>query len=638
MKPASDQAQYQVQEERMSQASVSVILPVYNIEEYLPQCMESLFNQTYKDFEIIIVDDGSRESCSRLCDSYKDHEGVTVYHKKNGGISDTRNYGIEKAKGKWVIFVDADDIVDNDHIEYLMSLAEQFGTDMAVSQHRFMYYNGKIHDKGGYGEECLDDKTCIERMLYHDVIDTSAWGKLYKRELFDGIHYPKGFCFEDIAITYSLMLKAKRIAVGYRSTYTYMYRPNSIVNGPFNPHKIDMLKATDMMAKGVLAVYPELRTAVIRRRVYSRFSTLNQLEGVEGYDDLRKDIIAFIRKYSKIVLHDPQAPTRDQLAIRFVLMDYGLYRKMWAFRNKLLWLHPDMNSTPGEKSEKPKNSAARRKNDLEREDMIRLDLADIKQVEKGLLREFDTICSKNSLYYTLCGGTMLGSIRHQGFIPWDDDIDVFMPRPDYERLLNGDVDLTFLPEYVKIVSYKDGSSNFPFMKLVDTRTDISVDYYDDRYNVRHIWIDILPMDGNSDDPEKCAAACRKSHILRHALLLKMSQKGEGKSRLKAALKPFAKVALLPIPMHTLCRMIDDVSKSFPFDEGKTVCCIMWGCGPREKIDRKQYMTPVWKEFEGDLYPVPSNYVEYLTNLYGDYMQLPPVEKRVVHGITAFMKV
>ena len=95
MKPASDQAQYQVQEERMSQASVSVILPVYNIEEYLPQCMESLFNQTYKDFEIIIVDDGSRESCSRLCDSYKDHEGVTVYHKKNGGISDTRNYGIE---------------------------------------------------------------------------------------------------------------------------------------------------------------------------------------------------------------------------------------------------------------------------------------------------------------------------------------------------------------------------------------------------------------------------------------------------------------------------------------------------------------------------------------------------------------
>ena len=622
----------------MSQAVVSVILPVYDIGEFLPSCMNSLFNQTYKNFEIIIVDDGSHESCRRICDSYKDHEGVFVYHKKNGGLSDARNFGFEKSRGEWIIFIDPDDWVDNDHIEYLMSLAEQFGTDMAVSQHRVLYSSGKIRDNGGIGEECLDDKTCIERMLYHDVIDTSAWGKLYKRELFDGIRYPVGLCFEDIATTYALMMKAKRIAVGYRSTYTYMYRPNSIVNGPFNPHKIDLLKTTDMMAKGVISVYPDLRNAVIRRRVYSRFSTLNQLEGVKGYDGLKKDIISFIRKYSKVVLNDPQAPTRDHLAIRLLLTDYDLYRKMWGLRNDLMWLRPDMKSMPRETSQGTKSSAERRGSGHEREGMIRLDLNGIKQVEKGLLREFDSICRNNDLYYTLCGGTMLGSIRHQGFIPWDDDIDVFMPRPDYDKLLNGEVNLDFLPDYVKIVSYKDGSSNFPFMKLVDTRTDISVEYYDDRYNVRHIWIDILPMDGNSDDPEKCAAACRISHILRHALTLKMAQTGEGKSRLKAALKPFAKAALLPIPMLTLCQMIDDVSKSFPFDEGKTVCCIMWGCGPREKIDRKQYMTPVWKEFEGDLYPVPSNYVEYLTNLYGDYMQLPPVEKRVVHGITAFMKV
>ena len=595
----------------MSQVVVSVILPVYDIEGYLPTCMESLFNQTYKNFEIIIVDDGSHEPCRRLCDSYKDHEGVSVYHKKNGGLSEARNYGFEKSRGEWVIFIDPDDWVDSDHIEYLMSLAEQFGTDMAVSQHRVMYSNGKIRDNGGVGEECLDDKTCIERMLYHDVIDTSAWGKLYKRELFDGIRYPVGLCFEDISTTYALMMKAKRIAVGYRSTYNYMYRPNSIVNGPFNPHKIDLLKTTDMMAKGILSVYPDLRNAVIRRRVYSRFSTLNQLEGVKGYDDLKKDIISFIRKYSKVVLNDPQAPTRDHLAIRLLLTDYDLYRKMWGLRNDLMWLRPDMKSTPREASEGKKNSVGRRDRSLEREGMVRLDLNGIKQVENGII---------------------------SGFIPWDDDIDVFMPRPDYDRLLNGDVNLDFLPDHVKIVSFKDGSSNFPFMKLVDTRTDISVDYYDDRYNVRHIWIDILPMDGNSDDPDKCAAACRKSHILRHALTLKMAQTGEGKSRLKAALKPFAKAALLPIPMLTLCRMIDDVSKSFPFDEGKTVCCIMWGCGPREKIDREQFMTPVWKEFEGDLYPVPSNYVEYLTNLYGDYMQLPPEEKRVVHGITAFMKV
>ena len=626
-----------IQEDIMPITNVSVILPVYNIEEYLPSCMESLFRQTYKDFEIIIVDDGSGESCSRLCDSYTEYEQVAVYHKKNGGLSDARNFGLEKAAGEWIIFIDPDDWVDSDHIEYLVSLVRQFGTDMGITQHRVIFPDGRIRDNGVNGEECLDDETCIKRMLYHDVIDTSAWGKIYKKGLFDDIRYPKGLCFEDIATTYALMMKAGNIAVGYRSTYNYVYRPDSIVNGSFNPHKIDLLKTTDMMAKGVLEVYPDLKDAVIRRRVYSRFSTLNQLEDAEGYDDLKNDIIGFIKKYSKTVLSDPYAPARDHLAIRILLRDYELYRKIWSFRNRILNIKTDRKSavTPGEKgAAKPVPS---RKSDNKRKGMIPLDIDGIKKTENDLLREFDGICRKNGLYYTLCGGTMLGSIRHQGFIPWDDDIDVFMPRPDYDRLLNGEVNLDFLPDYVKVVSWKDGSMNFPFMKLVDTRTDISVDYFDDRYNVRHIWIDILPMDGNSDDPRACASACRKAHILRHILTLKMSQSGEGKSRLKAVLKPAAKALFAPVPMLTLCRMIDDVSKSFPFDGGETVCCIMWGCGPREKIDRKQFMTPVMKEFEGELYPVPSNYVEYLSNLYGDYMQLPPEDKRVVHGITAFMK-
>ena len=87
----------------MSQAVVSVILPVYDIGEFLPSCMNSLFNQTYKNFEIIIVDDGSHESCRRICDSYMDHEGVFVYHKKNGGLSDARNFGFEKSRGEWII-------------------------------------------------------------------------------------------------------------------------------------------------------------------------------------------------------------------------------------------------------------------------------------------------------------------------------------------------------------------------------------------------------------------------------------------------------------------------------------------------------------------------------------------------------
>lgn len=608
----------------MMKYAVSVILPVYNVEEYLPKCMQSLFSQTFSDFEIIIIDDGSNETCSRLCDSYKEHPGVAVYHKKNGGLSDARNYGIEHASGDWIIFIDPDDYVDPDHIEYLVSLSDRYGTDMAISQHRDLFPDGRVKDFGAEGEECLDDKTCIERMLYHDVIDTSAWGKMYRKTLFKEIRYPVGLCFEDIGTTYALMMEAGKIAVGYRSTYNYIYRPNSIVTGAFNPHKIDMLKNTDKMARDVLSVYPDLKDAVIRRRVYARFSTLNQMENAVGYDALKKDIIAFIKKYSKNVLRNPRTPKRDRLAIRLLLVNYDLYRSVWGARSRLLHL-------------KGGSKPAGRDEGAGRAEMTKLDTDGIKAIEKDLLAVFDKICSDNDLYYTLCGGTLLGCIRHKGFIPWDDDIDVLMPRPDYDRLLHGEVDLGSLPDHVKVVKWTDGSMNFPFIKLVDTRTDISVEFFDDRYNVRHIWIDIFPIDGNSGDPDKCADMCRRIHFLRHILTLKLSQSGEGKSRFKAALKPFVKAILTPIPIMALCKRIDDISKSYPFDYDETICGYLWGYGTMEVIHREPYMIPLMKEFEGDLYPVPSNYDEYLSNLYGDYMQLPPEEKRVFHGITAYIK-
>lgn len=317
---------------------ISVILPIYNIERYLPKCMESLFDQTYRNLEIIMVDDGSTDRCSRLCDEYaKADERITVLHKPNGGLSDARNCGIERAKGEYITCVDPDDWVDPDYVEYLLDLLQKYGTKMSICQHRVKYDSGAVRENGRPGDEVIPAEKCLERMLYHDVIDTSACAKLYHRDLFQRVRYPKGKLFEDIGTTYALMLQCDRIAVGYESKYTYQFHRNSIVNSEFRPAKMDLLEMTDRMAGDVAAACPDLRQAVLRRQVYARFSTINQMLCARGYDRERREMISFIRRNGKAVMQNPKAPRRDKAALVLLMLNYNLYRWVWqTYQKKMM--------------------------------------------------------------------------------------------------------------------------------------------------------------------------------------------------------------------------------------------------------------------------------------------------------------
>lgn len=309
---------------------ISVILPIYNIEKYLDKCMNSVLNQTYSNLEIIMVDDGSTDNCPILCDYYKKKDKrVVVFHKENGGLSDARNYGIERAKGEYITCIDPDDYVDLDYIEYLLSLLKKYKTDMAIAQHRVHYDNGDIKEKGKSGDEDIPTEICLERLLYHDVIDTSAWGKLYHKSLFDNVKYPKGKIFEDIGTTYNLMIQCDHIAVGYESKYNYVFHNNSIVNSRFKPNKMDLIEMTDKMGKDVLQKFPRLKDAVLRRRVYSRISTLNQMINVEGYQKERRELIDYIKSCRRSVLMNSRTPKRDKIAIILLSINYQLYRFFW---------------------------------------------------------------------------------------------------------------------------------------------------------------------------------------------------------------------------------------------------------------------------------------------------------------------
>lgn len=265
-----------------------------------------------------------------------------------------------------------------------------------------------------------------------------------------------------------------------------------------------------------------------------------------------------------------------------------------------------------------------------------LSLDEVKQLEFELLKIYRDFCEKNNLYYTLAGGTLLGAIRHKGFIPWDDDIDVMMPRPDYDRLLNGtDIDTSMLPDYVRIISWKEGNLCFPFIKMVDMRTQIDLEFYDDKICDNHIWIDIFALDGNPEDMESLKELYDKSQKLRKKVFLKIADGKKVQGKLKSVVKSAAIYGSRKIqPINSLCYEIDNNAKKYDFECSPFIGGVLWGYGIREKIHREPYMVPCKVEFEGEQFNAPSNYDEYLSNIHGDYMQLPPESARITHGVKA----
>ncbi|MBF8969895.1 glycosyltransferase family 2 protein [Streptococcus sp. NLN76] len=315
-----------------TQPLISMVLPVYNVEKYLEKCLESVINQTYSNLEIILVNDGSTDSSLEICNAFQQKDSrIKIFTKENGGLSDARNYGLTKVTAKYVTFVDSDDSITEDYVEYLYYLLDKYRTKMSIcSIFTHFQTNGKLIDNGNGTEGLLAANKAIEMMCYHDLVDTCAYAKLYSIELFDSIQFPKGKLFEDIGTIYKLFDKSKDIAFGFNAKYYYEIRPNSIVTSRFSHKKFDLLDMTDRMKSFVDEKYPGIEQATLRRAVYARFSTLNQMLNITEFEDERNEIIDYIVSNYDLVMKDAKTPKRDKAAL-FILknLGFGFYKKIW---------------------------------------------------------------------------------------------------------------------------------------------------------------------------------------------------------------------------------------------------------------------------------------------------------------------
>ena len=210
---------------------ISIIVPVYNVEKYLKECIESILSQTYKNIEIILIDDGSTDNSGKICDEYlKKDSRVKVIHKENGGLSDARNTGIEIASGKYIGFVDSDDYIAKDMYDFLYQNIKRENAEISGCN-RFLVYENKIEIYGK--KECyevMDSQRAIEMLCTIGYIGVSAYTKLYEAKLFKDIRYPKGKINEDMYTTYKLFDKANRIVYDATPKYYYRQRSGSITN------------------------------------------------------------------------------------------------------------------------------------------------------------------------------------------------------------------------------------------------------------------------------------------------------------------------------------------------------------------------------------------------------------------------
>ena len=228
----------------MEDELISVIVPIYNVEKYLKNCIESILNQTYKNIEIILVDDGSPDNCGKICDEYSQKDKrIIVIHKENGGLSDARNKGLDIAKGKYVTFIDSDDFVEHNYIEYLYRAIKKYKTKIAQCNIYKVDRDNKIIGKIGYDENSIKENNIIlGDFLIQNVV---VWNKIYAIELFKNIRFPVGKIHEDEFTTYKLFYNTPKIVLINEYLYNYRQTDNSIITKKFNIKRFDLLDALE---------------------------------------------------------------------------------------------------------------------------------------------------------------------------------------------------------------------------------------------------------------------------------------------------------------------------------------------------------------------------------------------------------
>ena len=563
---------------------LSIIVPVYNVEKYLPKCLESLIKQTLKDIEIICVNDGSMDNSLAILKEFASKDSrIRIIDNQHQGVAKTRNTGIEQSTGEYIGFVDSDDYIDIDFFEKLYNSATKSNSDIAIAsilKHKnfFNIYNAK-YTKEETAITIQDKiKLCEDKKHFFFY----AWNKIYHSGFIkeNNIKFSEGQIYEDVMFAIKALYYSNKIISVYGTKYHYIEHENSLTKykDKTGEKEHDLIKA-----------YSELQ----------EFCNSKNIEISERLNYYTKENFGFI-----LNLYKGKYQSKIQLFNIFTIATISTYSEtrnlitILGFKIKIA-----KREIAKERQENVFYQYKKDKIDITKVPPAQGLLRDIQLANLALLKELAYVCEKNNFKYILDAGTLLGAVRHRRFIPWDDDIDILMFREDYEKIVSAFKNTTRNSDiYAEYHRDKDTNSQY-FIKIKHKKCPF-------------LGVDIFPLDSYGKHlslKEQLIATNKICKILKH--LKKEIDPNISNKETKTILTKTMKEKIL---------------LSSANENGDFVYGVDFAHKLKNWFLDRDIVLPLRKiQFEDSKYTTVNKPKEFLKNIYGDYMKYPK-KMKILH--------
>ena len=308
--------------------NISVVIPVYNVEDYLHYAIDSLVNQTHKNFEVLLINDGSTDNSGKLCDKYaQEYDWIRVFHKENGGLSDARNYGVLKATNEWIFFLDPDDYIEPFTFELLTLIRAKYQADLISTkvQTTNEYEKYFAEQFNLESSQRVTKEEALELMLEDKVATVSACAKLYKKQILEMRPFPVGKIYEDFFVVAEHLRLAEQIVISPVITYHYYRRPGSIVQSQFTDKRFDFFEAGEYNRNQIKQFYSgnSVEKALNLKIVQGSFH-ISEAAASTDTKALR-NIVKKVRSFYWSIIFDSKASVKFKVKYSWFLLTPNLY-------------------------------------------------------------------------------------------------------------------------------------------------------------------------------------------------------------------------------------------------------------------------------------------------------------------------